>query len=172
MKILLPRLLVPALLIATIPAGIVLAQAPAPFHRDRPSADTVARLQEGRIAMAKAALKLSDAQLKLWAPLEEQMRASIAERTKARQEREQARQQGAAPKDLAERLEQASQRMTQRSERMKTFAAAFKNLYATLTDEQKPLAGLVLRAMGRGHHHHRHFSSGEHNRSRHDREQQ
>ena len=162
MKMLLPRLLVPALLIATIPAGIVLAEAPAPttVDRDRPSADMVARMQEGRIAMAKAALGLSDAQLKLWAPVEEQIRASLAERAKARQERDQARQEGAPRKDLADRLEQASQRMTQRAERMKAFSAAFKSLYASLTDEQKPLAGLVLRATGRGHHH-RHFSHRE-----------
>jgi hypothetical protein len=157
MKILLPRLLVPALLIATIPAGMVLAQAPAPFHRDRPSADMVARLQEGRIAMAKAALKLSDAQLKLWAALEEEIRASIAERAKAQQQREQVRQPDAASKDLAERLERATQRMTQRTERLKAFTAAFKPLYASLTDEQKAVAGLVLRAIGREHRH-RHFS--------------
>jgi LTXXQ motif family protein len=171
MKILLRRLVLPTLLMATIPACIVLAQAPAPPHRERPSADMIARLQEGRIAMAKAALRLSDAQLKLWAPLEEQMRAALAERAKARQEHEQTREQGAAPRDLAERLEQASQRMMQRAERMKTFTAAFKNLYATLTDEQKPLAGLVLRAVGRGHHH-RHFSYREHYRGGHDREQE
>jgi LTXXQ motif family protein len=150
----------------------VFAQASSPSQRERPTADMIARLQEGKIAMAKAALKLSDAQLNLWASLEEQMRATLAERAKARQEREQARQHDAASKDLAERLEQASQRMTQRAERMKTFSTAFKNLYTTLSDEQKPLAGLVLKAMGRGHNHHRRFSGGEHNRSRHDREQQ
>ena len=172
MKILLLRLAFAAVLMATLPASFVLAQAVAPSQRERPTADMIARLQEGRIAMAKAALKLSDAQLKLWAPLEEQMRATFAERAKVLQEREQARQHDAASKDLAERLEQASQRMTQRAERMKTFSTTFKNLYTTLTDEQKPLAGLVLRAMGRGHHHHQRFSGGEHNQTRHDWEQQ
>ena len=160
MNSLLPRVLVSALLIAAIPAGIVLAQAPTPVHRSRPSADTVARMQEGSIAMAKAALKLSEVQLKLWAPLEDQIRASIAERTKTRLEREQVRQQGAVPKELVERLEQRSQRMTQRAERSKAFIAAFKPLYESLTEEQKPLAGLVLRAMGRGHDH-GHFSRRE-----------
>jgi hypothetical protein len=160
MKLLLSRLLVPALLIATLPAGMALAQSPGVFHRDRPSADKIARLQEGRIAMAKAALKLSDDQLKLWAALEEQIRASIADRTKAQQEREQVRQQDAASKDLAERLERATQRMTRRTERLKAFTAAFKPLYASLTDEQKAVAGLVLNAIGREHRH-QHFSHSE-----------
>ena len=122
MAILSFRLAIPAVLIAVIPAGIALAQAPAMFHRERPSADTIARLQEGRIAMAKAALKLSDTQLKLWAPVEEQIRAAIADRAKARAERE--ARQGASTKDLVERLEQRSQAMTQRAERMKAFTAA------------------------------------------------
>jgi hypothetical protein len=42
--------------------------------------------------------------------------------------------------------------MTQRAEHMKAFTATFKNLYVTLSDEQKPLARLVLRAIGSGHH--------------------
>jgi septal ring factor EnvC (AmiA/AmiB activator) len=152
------RSLVAAVLLAIIPAGIALAEAPAAVHRDLPSADMIARLQEGRIAMAKTALRLSDAQLKLWGPLEDQIRAAIADRTKAREEREQARQQGASTKDLAERLEQRSQAMTQRAERMRVFTAAFKSLYASLSDEQKPLAGLVLRAIGKRHHHHWQYS--------------
>jgi Rad3-related DNA helicase len=159
----LSRLLIPAVLIAAIPAGVALAQAPTIFHRDRPSADMVARLQEGRLAMAKAALRLSDAQLKLWGPVEEQIRAAIADRAKAHAEREQARQQGGQSKDLAERLERRSQAMTQRAERMKAFTAAFKPLYASLTDEQKPLAGLVLRAVGGRHHHNRRFPHHEQN---------
>jgi hypothetical protein len=167
MAILSSRLVIPAVLIAAIPlgmaiaaipAGIALAQAPAMFHREHPSADTIARLQVGRIAMAKAALKLSDPQLKLWAPVEEQIRAAIADRAKARAERE--ARQGAPTKDLVERLEQRSQAMTQRAERMKAFTAAFKSLYASLTDEQRPLAGLVLRAIG-GHRHHHRFSHRE-----------
>jgi hypothetical protein len=157
MKVFLPRLLIPVVLLATVPTGLVLAQVQVPPQRNRPSPEMIARLQDGRIAMAKAALKLSDAQLKLWAPLEEQIRLSLSERAKARQEREQAREQ-AAERSLADRLELRSQAMTQRAERMKAFTASFKALYATLTDEQKPLAGLVLRAAGGHHHHHQHFS--------------
>jgi LTXXQ motif family protein len=142
-----------AVLLITLPAGIAFAEAPGP--RERPSADMIARLQDGRIAMAKAALRLSDSQAKLWAPLEEQIRASLAERAKVGQEREQVWREGATGQNLAERFEQASQRMMQRAERMKSFSAAFKNLYVTLSDEQKPHARLVLRAMGREHHHRR-----------------
>jgi hypothetical protein len=163
------RSLLAAVLFATLPAG-AFAQAPGP--RERPSADTIARLQDGRIAMARAALRLSDSQAKLWTPLEEQIRASLAERAKARQERDQAWREGAPRQDLAERLEQSSQRMTQRAERMKAFSMAFKNLYATLSDEQKPLARLVLRAMGRGPHHRRFADRDERPRGDHHREQQ
>ena len=95
MKARIPRYLMPALLAATIPATAVLAQAPPPQQpepqqkRERPdrprlSPDARKRLQEGRqegrIAEIKQALKLNDAQLKLWAPVEQQLRARFAAR--------------------------------------------------------------------------------------------
>jgi hypothetical protein len=92
------RSLLSAVLLATLPAGITFAQAPG--LRERASPDTIARLEDGRIAMAKAALRLSDTQAKLWAPLEEQIRASLAARAKARQDREQARREDASRQDL------------------------------------------------------------------------
>jgi hypothetical protein len=60
------RSLLSAVLLVTLPAGVAFAQSPGP--RERPSADTIARLQDGRMAMAKAALRLSDAQARLWTP--------------------------------------------------------------------------------------------------------
>ena len=52
--------------------------------RPRLSPDARKRLQEGRqegrIAEIKQALKLNDAQLKLWAPVEQQLRARFAAR--------------------------------------------------------------------------------------------
>src|SRR5450432_2611695 len=115
MKARIPRYLLPALLAAAIPAAVVFAQAPPPQQpepqqkrerADRPrlSPDTRKRLQagrqEGRIAEMKEALKLSDAQLKLWAPVEQQLRSSFTARQQARQEfeqrMEQRGQQGAA----------------------------------------------------------------------------
>jgi hypothetical protein len=160
-------LLLPAALAAAIPITAVLAQGAAPSGTgtapSRPSADMFARLQDGRIAMAKAALRLDDAQLKLWAPVEQHLRTSFAERQKAREarmklrdERRQARQEGKQDQakdrpSLTERLDRASQRMAQRAERMKAFSAVFKPFYESLSEEQKAVAGVVLREMRGGH---------------------
>jgi hypothetical protein len=59
---------------------------------ERLSPEARARLQDGRIAMIKETLKLNDAQLKLFAPVEAQMRAAATARQQARAEREQTRQ--------------------------------------------------------------------------------
>jgi len=61
--------------------------------------------------------------------------------------------------------------MTQRAEHMKAFSAAFKNLYVTLSDEQKPVARLVQRAMGRAHYHRRFAGWDERPPGEHRREQ-
>ena len=88
MKIRLSRYVVPAVLAATIPAAAVFAQTQGqnqpPARSAGPSAETLTRLQDGRIAMIKGALKLNDQQLKLWAPVEEQMRSSFTARQQAR----------------------------------------------------------------------------------------
>ena len=106
---------------------------------------------EGRITEIKEALKLNDAQLKLWAPVEQQLRARFAARQQARQEFrdriEQRRQQGSAAQGpaLPDRLDRISKRMSERAQRMQAFAEAFKPFYAALSDEQKAVAGVVLR---------------------------
>jgi hypothetical protein len=159
-----PRYLLPALLAATIPATAILAQAPPPQQpepqqkRERPdrprlSPDAMKRLeegrQEGRITEMKQALKLNDAQLKLWAPVEQQLRASFAARQQAHQDFEQRieqrRQQGATPPPLPDMLDRASKRMTERAQHMQAFAGAFKPFYEALSEEQKAVAGIVLR---------------------------
>jgi Spy/CpxP family protein refolding chaperone len=150
MKSQISTLIVPALLAAAIPATVALAQTPtqneARSGPARPSADALARLEDGRIAMMKATLKLNDAQQKLWAPVEAELRASFAARQQMRSERRQMVRQGAAaPLSLPERLDRVSQRMAQRAERMKAFAEAFKPFYASLSEEQKAVAGIVLR---------------------------
>jgi hypothetical protein len=119
---------------------------------ERLSPEARARLQDGRIAMIKETLKLNDAQLKLFAPVEAQMRAASTARQQARAEREQMRQQGAQQPALPDRLDRASQRMAKRAEQMKAFAEAFKPFYASLSDDQKALAGVVLHQGGRGGH--------------------
>ena len=110
------------------------------------------------MAMIKESLKLNDAQLKLWAPVEGQMRASFAARQQARAERRERRQQGAKTErpSLPDRLDRASQRMAERAERMKSLAEAIRPFYAALTDDQKAVAGVVLRqgaGFGRRHGH-------------------
>src|SRR3954468_5407034 len=147
MKARISRYLIPALLAAAVPATVVFAQLapqgpqPEPQQKrerpDRPrlSPDARKRLQEGRlegrITEMKQALKLDDAQLKLWGPVEQQLRARSAARQQARQDfaqrMEQRRQQGASARpSLTDRLDSASKRMTERAQRMQAFTDAFK----------------------------------------------
>jgi hypothetical protein len=159
MKLKLPGMLAVALVTAALPAAIVFAQTQAP--KDQParadrrpglSADARARLLEGRLAMAKTALNLTSEQLQLWGPVEAQIRSSITDRAQRRQEMRAKRAAG-EPRErlsLPDRLDRASQRMAQRAERMKAFAAVIKPFYASLNDEQKAVAGVVLRQMRGG----------------------
>src|SRR5215510_6814089 len=165
------KYLAPAVLAAVLPVGVVLAQQAQPQpsepaqkrewpDRPRLSPDAMKRLQEGRlegrITEIKEALKLNDAQLKLWAPVEQQLRASFAARQQARQEfrdrMEQRRQQGSGAQGglaeglaLPDRLDRIAKRMSERAQRMQAFTEAFKPFYAALSDEQKAVAGVVLR---------------------------
>ena len=169
------------LLAATVPATIVWAQqdaAPAQPAGEKsekkrgPSPEVVQRMQDGRIAMVKEALKLTPEQEKLWTPVEEKIRANFAEKSKRREEwREMRKERREARKDkdgerlsLPERMEKRSERMEKRATRMteraaktKEFSEVIKPLYASLTDEQKEVADHLLRRvasgkMGRGHH--------------------
>ena len=103
------------------------------------------------IAIWKQALKLDDSQLKLWTPVEQQLRARFAARQQAREgflQRMEQRQGGAAERpSLTDWLDRASKRMTERAQRMQAFTEAFKPFYAALSDEQKAVAGIVLRDM-------------------------
>ncbi len=163
MNLKLPGLLAAALVTAAVPAAIAIAQAPAPgAERPRLSAETRARLLEGRIAMAKTALKLTNEQLGLWAPVEKHLRTAAAERERRWQERRQLRekmgQSGEARQrpSLADRVDRASERAARRAERLKAFAEVFKPFHASLNDEQKAVAGVVLRqARGAGFRGHR-----------------
>lgn len=152
-----------------VPAGVAIAH-----NLDRGgwrqlSPEARARLDEGRLAMAKTALKLNPEQEKLWAPLETSIRAGfkaraehMAERQKMREERQKERDADSDTKqtpkgpDVSERIEKMSQRMSERAEQMKTFAAAFKPFYASLSDEQKEVLRPLMREMigGGGHRGH------------------
>lgn len=121
----------------------------------RPSPETIQRLQDGRIAGAVAALKMTDTQMKLWAPVEAQIRAGQAARLKGMQARMEQRKSGTARPDLPDRLDRMSAGLAERAERSKAFAAAFKPFHASLNDAQKSVIGPVLAQLqggGRGRH--------------------
>ena len=175
----LSRALAITLLAASIPATIVLAQQPTESdqpaienseksgERRGPSPETLARLEDGRIAMAKAAMKLTPEQEKLWAPVEEKIRGDYTERRKQREARREKREERRADKDkgeklgLPERIERTSQRMAERASKLseraaktKEFAGVLKPFYESLSDEQKEVASHVLSRFaheGRGH---------------------
>jgi len=176
----LSRALAISLMAATVPATIALAQQ-APngdqagveksTSRRGPSPETVARMEDGRIAFAKAALKLSPDQEKLWAPVEEKIRANFDERRKSREawqaKREERRGERSAKSDegkrerlaLPDRIEKRSERMTKQADRLnaragkaKEFAEVLKPLYATFSEEQKAVASRVLGHFGEGGH--------------------
>ena len=171
----LSRALAVTLMAATIPATIVLAQQAPPAEQTPateksetqrgPSPETIARLQDGRVAMAKAALKLSPDQEKLWAPVEAKIRAGFEERRAKREAWAAKREERRAEKGdgdkkgerlaLPERLEKSSQRMTERAAKMteraakaKEFAETLKPLYASFTEEQRAVASQVLSHFG------------------------
>ena len=168
MKSRLARLIVPAVLAASIPAAAVLAQSQGqsqPPARSGPSPEVQARLQDGRIAMIKEALKLKEDQLQLWAPVEEQLRASFAARGEARAQRRERGEQKAERPSLPDRLDLRSKRLTERALRMKGYAEALKPLYASLSDDQKAVASVVLgRALDGGRRGHR-WAMHRHHRS-------
>lgn len=179
------RALAITLMAATIPATVVLAQqAPTGDQtavekpaveknesRRGPSPETIARLEDGRIAFAKAALKLTPDQDKLWAPVEEKIRAGFAERQKTREEWKAKRDERRAEREakdekgngeklaLPDRIEKRSERMTKQAERLneraakvKEFGEVLKPLYASFTPEQQAVAGKVLgQFVGKGH---------------------
>jgi hypothetical protein len=158
------RWVAPALLAVAIPTLALAQQAPAPAQppaksdqqRPRLSREARGKLVDGRMAMIKETLKLDAAQLKLWEPVEAQMRARSTAREQRWTERRQAREQGAQRPALPDRLDRASEAMAKRAADMKAFADVFRPFYASLSDEQKALSRIVLREGrahgGRGHH--------------------
>ncbi len=188
----LSRALAITLMAATVPATIVLAETEQGDQskseqsevKRGPSPETLARLEDGRIAMIKGALKLSPEQEKLFAPVEEKIRAGFAERRKAREAWAAKREEWRANKgkheqvSLPERMEKRSQRlaeaaakMTERAQKAKEYAEVLKPLYASLSDEQKAVASQVLGHFGqdrRGHFGHRWAMGGHGGRDGHD----
>jgi LTXXQ motif family protein len=154
-----------ALLIGVSPVAVLVAQA----ARDggwKMSPEARERLQEGKIASAKATLKLTAEQEKLWAPIEEQVRTMYKERAEKRAERQKGREERRAERDkdgdkagdqksaetrqrpnVAERYERIAKRMSERADKMKAFSSAFSPFYASLTDQQKEVIGPAMREL-------------------------
>ena len=138
----------------------------------RMSTETKQRLDEGKLAMAKTALKLTPEQDKLWAPVEEQVRSAFKDREAKRAEMDKKREERRAERearkaeggdkggdrpradrkrgDLAERFETMSVDLSKRAERMKAFSGAFKPFYASLSDEQKDVLRPLIRDLAPG----------------------
>jgi hypothetical protein len=148
------------LLSVTLPGAVALAETQAQARPEPRSPELRARLHDGRLAMIRESLKLNDSQQKLWAPVEAQLRTSFEARQKLRAEWRAARERGLGERpSLADRLDRMSQRMTERAERTKALAEAFRPFYASLSDDQKAVAGVVMRQAfhgGDGHHGWRH----------------
>jgi LTXXQ motif family protein len=150
----LAKILIPVVLVATAASTIVVAQQ---MRRERQSPETMQRLQEGRIAMVTTALKMNEAQQKLWAPLEAQIKARQAERVKWMQERAEMRAKAQADKSvtrppLPDLLDRMSARMAKRAEDTKAFAASFRPFYESLSEEQKAVVGPLMAEIGGGRH--------------------
>ena len=150
--------------LAAVPATIAIART-ADRGSWRLTPETRSRLEEGKLAMAKAALQLNADQEKLWAPVEAQLRdtfkareAKRAEWDKKREERKAGNADGGERQrpDLAQRFEKMSQRLSDRADRMKAFSGAFSPFYASLLNVQKdvlrPLMHELSPGFGRGGH--------------------
>ena len=153
---------------AAIPATYAIAKTAEHAGWSTMTPETRARLHEGKLAMAKAALKLSPDQEKLWVPIESQVRDAFkmretkrAEWKTLREQHEKDRAEGKKP-DMAARIDKMAQGMSERASRMTAFASAFKPFYASLSDEQKdvlrPLMHQLAPGLG-GHKGHR-FAGG------------
>jgi hypothetical protein len=122
---------------------------------------------EARLAAAKTALKITDAQNTLWENFAGVMRNQARAMDQRFQQRraawEAAKAQGTDPRanrpqvSAIERLERRQQRLQEASARTSDVLAVAKPLYASFTPEQKQVADQMLAQRGHGHgHHHKH----------------
>ncbi len=109
--------------VVAVPATVAIAKTDRTGWQMTP--ETRSRLEDGRLAMVKAALQLNADQEKLWAPVELQVRDTFKAREEKRAERIKRREERKAEKDggeqkradLAERFTKMSQRMSERADR-------------------------------------------------------
>ncbi len=119
---------------------------------------------EARLAYARTALKITDAQQTQWESFANVLRKHARAMDQRFQERRAQREAGGAGMRRAdqrnvsaiERLERQQQRTTQRAARLNEVIAAAKPLYAVFSPEQKQVADSMLARGGRGGHRHHH----------------
>lgn len=144
-------LLAATLLAATLGAApLALAQpaADAPqMQRHRAEHAAPGRFIEGRIAFLRTELKLTAEQQPLFDKLADEMRAS-AKAMEARHAERQKDGKPAKPASALERMERRNAMMKEASAASDRFLAAFKPLYAALSDEQKKTADLLFNRHG------------------------
>ena len=111
---------------------------------------------EARLAYAKIALKVTDAQLKQWNAVADFLRKKAKERDAKIQSMMQSRHPDAPRPDAMEMLQHRQQMMTEAAASEAEFIAVAKPFYASLNDEQKKIAGEFLQPHrgfgGRGFH--------------------
>ena len=135
-------------------AATVPALAPA-FAQGQPPAATAPAPRplppshiEGRIAFLKTELKITDAQAPQWNAFADVLR----QLDKARRDRwEQMRASTTTQPNALERLQRRETMAEARAQQVKQYAAAFRPLYAVLSDDQKKSADQLF--AGREHHH-------------------
>lgn len=147
--------------VAAVPATVAIAKSidRGGWHNMTP--ETRTRLEEGRIAMVKAALQLNADQEKLWAPVETNVRDTFKAREEKRAEWAKKREERRADKsdaqskrpDLSERYERMSKHLGERADRLKAFSSAFTPFYASLSDEQKDVLRPLMRQLTPGFGH-------------------
>lgn len=123
---------------------------------------------EARIAYARTALKITDAQQPQWDNFANVLRKQAREMDQRFEQFRAQRAQGAARPErrqftAIDRLERRQQRMTQGSQRLGEVIAAAKPLYAVLSPEQKVVADGMISRQGHGGHgrnHHRGMRGG------------
>lgn len=119
------------------------------WHRQPPSPEMLQRMLDGRLAGAKAALRLSADQEKYWPAIENVIRENAAERIAFMQKMRAEHGQRDEQMDVLKGLDTASERMTTRATQIKKLADALRPLYATLSDDQKTVLRHEIRqAMG------------------------
>jgi len=132
-------------------AGAVQAQGASPGAGYGHSHDPVAAADK-RLTRLKADLKITSAQEPAWNAYAEQVKQHAGE-MQALHNQMRERASGNTRQSAQERVERQAQFARQQGEYLKKLAGLTKELYATLTPEQKTLAD--QRLGGGGHHRHR-----------------